>query len=384
MGQSLITVVQPDREAWRRSTLCSPGSWWPWPCPTVAARVAAEPDPSTDPNGVPRRPNRRQMFYGLLMSNVRARPPKCGLFGLGDFLRGRMVRETVFHQPHDAVLRTGGSSAPRAPCRCWRRSSARRGLIWGGPREAATGKAGKIGDVALFIAAGRGRAGAGISRHGRPAWHRVYQSLDPCSAHFGGRGLGRPRTCPSPRRRGAAARAARRGSSSGDVWFRYDIGLPWVLRGVVRHGTSRPAKSVALIGLNGAGEDQPGQVALPGCMTRKRGGHLLGRRRHQGPVPGRSQGRAIGTVVPGLHDLRPDRRGKTIGMGGPRPGSMTGPRSAMPRRRRASTARLSALPRGYDTNAQPGLLRAQGQGGPGDRGGALGRPVAAGGGGPRA
>jgi ABC-type branched-subunit amino acid transport system ATPase component len=36
------------------------------------------------------------------------------------------------------------------------------------------------------------------------------------------------------------------------VWFRYDIGLPWVLRGVSMYIPS--GKSVALIGLNGAGK----------------------------------------------------------------------------------------------------------------------------------
>jgi ATP-binding cassette subfamily B protein len=119
------------------------------------------------------------------------------------------------------------------------------GLIWA-VRQAATGKL-AIGDVALFIAAAAGAQG-GISSMVAQLGS-VYQSLivlghfvDVVSAPPDLPVAASPRTAP----------ALRGGIELRDVWFRYDIGLPWVLRGVSLYIPS--GKSVALIGLNGAGK----------------------------------------------------------------------------------------------------------------------------------
>lgn len=186
---------------------------------------------------------RRQMFYARLLSD-RDAAKEVRLFGLGDFLRGRMLAEIseINRGQRKLDLRIfsieGVLSVTTAVI-----SAA--GLIWT-VREAVAGRL-SVGDVTLFAMAVVGVQGAIGNLVSRIA--DLYQSLllfghytdvvsagpdlalaaDPCSL--------------PPLRWAIELR---------DVWFRYDIGHPWVLRGVsmtIPRGTS-----VALVGLNGAGK----------------------------------------------------------------------------------------------------------------------------------
>jgi ATP-binding cassette subfamily B protein len=145
------------------------------------------------------------MFYGLLMSNVRA-ATEVRLFGLGDFLRNRMLRETKF------INRTMRSADRRilvveSFLQVLASVVSATGLIWA-VREAATGKL-AIGDVALFIASAAGAQG-GISSMVAQLG-TMYQSLI-VLGHFVDVVSARP-ICPLPRRRWPCPRCAA-GSSS--------------------------------------------------------------------------------------------------------------------------------------------------------------------------
>ncbi|GAA3441502.1 ABC transporter ATP-binding protein [Planomonospora venezuelensis] len=183
---------------------------------------------------------RRELFYGGLLSTAEA-AKEIRLFGVGEFLRGRMLaerratdaakravdRHTLLVQGGLAVL--GGAVAMG-------------GLFW-----AASGGRLTVGDVVLFVAAVAGSQGAMGGLVGELAQtHEALLMMD----HFvavasAGPDLpepARPRPLP-PLRDGIELR---------DVWFRYADDQPWVLRGVsLRIGCGR---SVALVGLNGAGK----------------------------------------------------------------------------------------------------------------------------------
>ncbi|MBV9448276.1 MAG: ABC transporter ATP-binding protein [Streptosporangiaceae bacterium] len=186
---------------------------------------------------------RRQMFYARLLSD-RDAAKEVRLFGLGDFLRNRMLSEIseinrgqrkldmrIFSIEGVLSLITAATSAA--------------GLIWT-VREAVAGRL-SIGDVALFTMAVVGVQGAIGNFVSRIA--DLYQSLllfghytDVLSAGPDLAIATSPRRLP-PLREGIELR---------DVWFRYDTGHPWVLRGVTM---SIPCgTSVALVGLNGAGK----------------------------------------------------------------------------------------------------------------------------------
>jgi ATP-binding cassette, subfamily B, bacterial len=210
--------------------------------PTVAAElVLSRTEARTQWRTTPA--NRRQIFYGLLMSDVKA-ATEVRLFGLGDFLRGRMLREATFvnRARRSADRRVLGAESS---LQLLTSAVSAAGLIWA-IRGAATGKL-SVGDVSLFIAAAAG-AQSGISSMVAQLGS-VYQSML-VLGHFVDV-VSAPPDLPvaAPPR---AAPALRGGIEFRDVWFRYDIGLPWVLRGVSMYIPA--GKTVALIGLNGAGK----------------------------------------------------------------------------------------------------------------------------------
>jgi ATP-binding cassette subfamily B protein len=186
---------------------------------------------------------RRQMFYSQLMSD-QAAAKEVRLFGLGGFLRDRMLGElrsinTGQRSLDRRILVIEGSLAVLAA------GVTAAGLVWV-VRQAVSGRL-SVGDVSLFalaVVAVQAAISMVISQ-----FAAVYRSLlmfghyvDIVSAGPD-LPLAEPAQPVPPLRRGIELR---------DVWFRYDRAHPWVLRGV---SLFIPAgQSVALIGLNGAGK----------------------------------------------------------------------------------------------------------------------------------
>jgi ATP-binding cassette subfamily B protein len=186
---------------------------------------------------------RRQMFYARLLTDQTA-AKEIRLFGLGDFLRGRMLTELrdIQHGQRSLdrrIFRVEGflsllSSLISAGGLFW--------IIW----QVADAEL-PIGDVTMFTVAILG-VQAAISG-AVTSLAQLAQSMLLFS-HYGdvvsmGPDLqltDDPRPLPSPRK----------GIAVKDVWFRYDEGHPWVLRGL---GMFIPAgAAVAVVGLNGAGK----------------------------------------------------------------------------------------------------------------------------------
>jgi ATP-binding cassette, subfamily B, bacterial len=186
---------------------------------------------------------RRQMFYGRLLSD-RDGAKEVRLFGLGDFLRGRMLSELRSVNAGQRVLALrvlaieGSLSLLTAAITA-------AGTVWV-VREVAAGEM-SVGDVTLFAMAAVGVQGAISGMVSQLS--SVYQSLL-LFGHYADIVTIGPDLplAESPRR----LPALRRGIEVRDVWFRYDDRHPWVLRGVTMFVPF--GHSVALIGLNGAGK----------------------------------------------------------------------------------------------------------------------------------
>jgi ATP-binding cassette, subfamily B, bacterial len=186
---------------------------------------------------------RRQFFYGHLLSDPDG-AKEVRLFGLGNFLRGRMLSElrSVNAGQRALDLRVlaieGSLSLLTAVITA-------AGTVWV-VREVATGRM-SVGDVSLFAMAAVGVQSAISGMVSRLS--DVYQTLL-LFAHYVDivtMGPDLPLVA-SP----SCLPALRRGIEVRNVWFRYDDRHPWVLRGVslfIPFG-----HSVALIGLNGAGK----------------------------------------------------------------------------------------------------------------------------------
>ncbi|WP_188196738.1 ABC transporter ATP-binding protein [Nonomuraea sp. SYSU D8015] len=186
---------------------------------------------------------RRQIFFANLLTSPDA-AKEIRLFGLGDFLRARMLGELRAVNAAEQglarrTLRTQGSLSMIGA------AVAALGLLWA-ITSAASGAL-SVGDVAVFVAAVAGVQSALTSIVGQSAdahnallmfGHYLDVVADapdlPIPRH--------PRPVPS----------LRAGIEVRGVWFRYDDAHPWVLRGVdlfIPRGGS-----LALVGLNGAGK----------------------------------------------------------------------------------------------------------------------------------
>ncbi|MGW4152490.1 ABC transporter ATP-binding protein [Micromonospora chersina] len=186
---------------------------------------------------------RRELFYAHKLSTVDA-AKEIRLFGLGDFLRGRMLAEARTanaarrRTDRRELLVQGGLAASSAVV-------AGGGLVWA-VLAAAGGRLG-VGDVSMFVAAVAGvqvalttLVAAGVM---------AYEHLLTFH-HFVAVVTAEPDLPAPPRPR--ALPALRSGIELRDVWFRYSPDHPWVLRGlnlVVPHGCT-----VALVGPNGGGK----------------------------------------------------------------------------------------------------------------------------------
>ncbi|WP_051705040.1 ABC transporter ATP-binding protein [Streptomyces sp. NRRL S-455] len=186
---------------------------------------------------------RRELFYGQLLSSVEA-AKEVRLFGIGGFLRGRMLterrtanaakramdRREVLLQAGLALLAALVSGG---------------GLLWA--VSAARAGALSVGGITMFAAAVAGVQAALATLAAEVARsHQALLMLDHyltvTTAEPDLPTAGRPAALP-PLRQGIELR---------DVWFRYSEDHPWVLRGVslrIPYGTT-----VALVGLNGAGK----------------------------------------------------------------------------------------------------------------------------------
>ncbi|MEU0572830.1 ABC transporter ATP-binding protein [Nonomuraea sp. NPDC005983] len=186
---------------------------------------------------------RRQIFYSTLITDVQA-AKEVRLFGLGGFLKGRVLGELRSIQSGERRL-DRREALTQSALAALSAAVSGAGLVW----AAYSALAGRLtlGDVTAFAAAVAGTQSALIAMVENAAG--ANQALLLFEHHQRVESL--PDDLPSPRRP-AALPALRRGIELRDVWFRYDDSLPWVLRGVdltIPHGSS-----VALVGLNGAGK----------------------------------------------------------------------------------------------------------------------------------
>ncbi|OKI81714.1 ABC transporter ATP-binding protein [Micromonospora sp. CB01531] len=186
---------------------------------------------------------RREMFYAHLLSTVDA-AKEIRLFGLGDFLRGRMLAEArtanAARRGTDRreLLVQGGLAACSA-------TVAGAGLVWALLTAARGGLS--VGDVSMFVAAAAGvqTALTTLVAAGVMAYEHLLTFH-----HFVAVVTAEPDLPAPPRPR--ALPALRGGIELRDVWFRYSPDHPWVLRGVnlvIPHG-----HTVALVGHNGDGK----------------------------------------------------------------------------------------------------------------------------------
>jgi ATP-binding cassette subfamily B protein len=187
--------------------------------------------------------SRRQAFYARLLFD-HAAVKEVRLFGLGDFLRGRMLAELrSIHQGQRLLNRR----ILRAQSLLALLSSliAGGGLIWV-VGQAASGRL-PVGDVTMFAIAIVGVQGS-VS-----GMVNALAQLAQTTQMFGHYGdivsSGPDLSLAEPPR---PLPALRRGIEVRDVWFRYDDEHPWVLRGL---SLSIPCgESAAIVGLNGAGK----------------------------------------------------------------------------------------------------------------------------------
>ncbi|MFG1874752.1 ABC transporter ATP-binding protein [Sphaerisporangium sp. NPDC049003] len=186
---------------------------------------------------------RRELFYRLLLQDPQA-AKEIRLFGIGPFLRARMLTE---RQTADAAKRRVDlrESLVQSGLALLGAAVAGGGLVW----AAMAAQKGELtlGDVSMFIAAVAGVQAAltGLLQ----SFAQAYQQLL-LFGHFTAI-QDMPPDLP-PALTPAALPALRRGIELRDVWFRYGEDHPWVLRGVslfIPQGSS-----VGLVGVNGAGK----------------------------------------------------------------------------------------------------------------------------------
>ncbi|MEU4696812.1 ABC transporter ATP-binding protein [Nonomuraea dietziae] len=210
--------------------------------PTLAARMSLEKRRTRMIAGQSTAA-RRQIFYSSLITDVEA-AKEVRLFGLGDFLRRRVIGELGTMQAAERRLDRREALTQSALAGLSAVVSGA-GLVWA-VYAALAGRL-TLGDVTAFAAAVAGTQAALIAtvENAANASHALllfdhHERVMSLSDDL------------SPPRRPAPLPALRRGIELRDVWFRYDESHPWVLSGVdltIPHGAS-----VALVGLNGAGK----------------------------------------------------------------------------------------------------------------------------------
>jgi ATP-binding cassette subfamily B protein len=186
--------------------------------------------------------HRREFFYSRLLTGLEA-ATEIRLFGLGSFLRARMMteRRRANAENRRIDLRelraqgglTGVSAAVAGFGLWWAIAAARRNEL-------------SIGDVAMFIASLNGvqsalasLIGAISGGYGRLLAFTHYVAVTRAEPDLPAADVG-------------VASELRQGIELRDVWFRYGDDHPWILSGV--NLTLPYGAAVALVGLNGAGK----------------------------------------------------------------------------------------------------------------------------------
>jgi ATP-binding cassette, subfamily B, bacterial len=189
-----------------------------------------------------KRARRQQSFSTLFFNAVAAKEVR--LFGLGAFLRGRILVElNAINSAERALGRRllwvesalGGLSATVIAV----------GLVWIAAQVAAGHM--PVGDVSLFVMAAMGMQGA--MNQLATALGGMRQSVTMFGAYTDV--VSAPPDLPV-RDPALAVPALTNGIAVEDVWFRYDESHPWVLRGLSLFIPS--GSHVALVGLNGSGK----------------------------------------------------------------------------------------------------------------------------------
>ena len=208
--------------------------------PTLAARVIQarrESDATTVMAGTVR----RRAFYRSLLTDIRA-AKEIRVFGLGAFLRHRMMLAlTESSNARLAIMRQGAVTQSLLALG----SAAAIGFgVLGLMDRAADGRY-SVGDVALFLTAVAGTQAAtiGLVLYAGEALHalhlfRYYLEVTDLPDTLGN---GTRAVCP-----------LRRGIEFRDVWFRYTMDGPWVLRGL--NLWLAAGRTTGVVGLNGAGK----------------------------------------------------------------------------------------------------------------------------------
>jgi len=187
---------------------------------------------------------RRQILYSSLITDVRA-AKEVRLFGLGGFLKSRVLGELATLQAGERRL-DRQEAITQSLLALLSTAVAGAGLLWAVLTALNGGLS--LGDVTAFAGAVAGAQAALVGLVETVAG--AHHALLLFGYHAEVTSL--PDDLPSPPREAAVLPAMRHGIELRDVWFRYDDGHPWVLRGVdltIPHGAS-----VALVGLNGAGK----------------------------------------------------------------------------------------------------------------------------------
>ncbi|SDH02388.1 ATP-binding cassette, subfamily B [Nonomuraea jiangxiensis] len=186
---------------------------------------------------------RREFFYSQLLSSVDA-AKEIRLFGIGAFLRGRMLRE---RRAVDTVRRRtdGRELLVQSVLGALGTLIAGGGLVWA--ILAAWRGSLTVGDISLFVAAIAGvQAALGAMIGGIARGHHGLLLFDHYCAV-----VNAPTDLPVPASPTPIG-PLREGIELRDVWFRYSADHPWALRGVnlrIPYG-----QAVALVGRNGAGK----------------------------------------------------------------------------------------------------------------------------------
>jgi ATP-binding cassette subfamily B protein len=186
---------------------------------------------------------RRQFFFASLLSGLIA-AKEIRLFGLGAFFRTRMLDELnevqrASTQVDRRVLAVDATLAVISA------AVATGGLLWA-VSAAAAGRL-SIGDLSMLVAALAAAGGTLGTMISNAAF--TYQALLMFESYR--EVTSAPPDLPVPDRPTPVG-CLRRGIEIDDVWFRYEPGQPWVLRGVscfIPRG-----QAIALVGHNGAGK----------------------------------------------------------------------------------------------------------------------------------
>lgn len=186
---------------------------------------------------------RREFFYGQLLSSVEA-AKEVRLFGIGDFLLGRMSRE---REKADLARRAVdlGQARVQFGLACVAAAVTGVGLMWG--VHATRSGSLSIGDITIFVAA-VGGVQAALTQLASEVGY-THQALTLYEHYL-------TVTRNGPELPVAAAPQElpplRKSIELRNVWFRYSDAHPWILRGVnleIERG-----QSLGLVGLNGAGK----------------------------------------------------------------------------------------------------------------------------------